>query len=102
MAKIVDTNRFFFGIILIIASIVIAFVSQFFYILVLVIAGIAFMIDGVTARMCPNGHIVYRWSRLYQSPVYYCPTCGAPLDRDDEESSDEYYQRASGPRGETS
>lgn len=101
MAKVVDTNRFVFGLILIIASIVIAFASQIFYILAFVLAGIGFMIDGVTARKCPNGHIVYRWSRFYRSPDY-CPTCGAPLDRHDEEASDEYYQRASGPRSETS
>jgi hypothetical protein len=35
----------------------------------------------LTAKRCPNDHLIYLWSRLGRSTLY-CPTCGAPLGRD--------------------
>ena len=43
----------------------------------IVLVGLAFLVDGLTAVRCPNGHLIGIRTRFGLSPPYYCPTCGA-------------------------
>ena len=81
MVEVVDSRRF--GIGLLVVSLALAFVFFGLYVAwPFVLVGLAFVADGLTAKTCPNGHLIYLWSRLYRSPLY-CPTCGASLMKDE-------------------
>ena len=80
MVAVVDSRRFGAGLLVVLAVLA----AVFFELLVvwpLVLVGLAFVADGLTAKRCPNDHLIYLWSRLGRSTLY-CPTCGAPLGRD--------------------
>ena len=57
--------------------------QQFIFWFLAVLIMIGLVLDAFTAKRCPNGHIVYVWSRSYGWSPSYCPRCGEPLDRDD-------------------
>ncbi|HZD12829.1 MAG TPA: hypothetical protein VE177_04840 [Candidatus Binatus sp.] len=80
MVKVVDPIRFWVGLAIIASSLVVAIISLQYWIWLLILVGLAFIVDGVTARRCPNGHFIYMWSRIYGTNVQYCPRCGQPLN----------------------
>ncbi len=80
MVAVVDSRRFGAGLLVVLAVLAAVF-FELFVVWPLVLVGLAFVADGLTAKNCPNGHLIYLWSRLGRSTLY-CPTCGAPLGRD--------------------
>lgn len=80
MVRIVDPVRFWGGLIVVIISALLgSIISQLAILWLFVIVGLAFMVDAVTARECPNGHLTYMWSRVYGTNSQYCPKCGEPF-----------------------
>jgi len=80
MVAVVDSRRFGAGLLVVLAVLAAVF-FELFVAWPLVLVGLAFVADGLTAKRCPNEHLIYLWSRLGRSTLY-CPTCGAPLGRD--------------------
>jgi len=80
MVAVVDSRRFGAGLLVVLAVLAAVF-FELFVVWPLVLVGLAFVADGLTAKTCPNEHLIYLWSRLGRSTLY-CPTCGAPLGRD--------------------
>jgi len=80
MVAVVDSRRFGAGLLVVLAVLAAVF-FELFVVWPLVLVGLAFVADGLTAKRCPNEHLIYLWSRLGRSTLY-CPTCGAPLGRD--------------------
>ena len=80
MVAVVDSRRFGAGLLVVLAVLAAVF-FELFVVWPLVLVGLAFVADGLTAKRCPNEHLISLWSRLGRSTLY-CPTCGAPLGRD--------------------
>ena len=80
MVAVVDSRRFGAGLLVVLAVLAAVF-FELFVVWPLVLVGLAFVADGLTAKRCPNDHLIYLWSRLGRSTLY-CSTCGAPLGRD--------------------
>jgi hypothetical protein len=76
---VVDSRRFGAGLLVVLASLAFVF-FELSVVWPLVLVGLALVADGLTAKRCPNGHLIYLWSRLGRSTLN-CPTCGEPLER---------------------
>ena len=79
MVAVVDSRRFGAGLLVVLASLAFVF-FELFVAWPLVLVGLALVADGLTAKRCLNGHLIYLWSRLGRSTLN-CPTCGEPLER---------------------
>src|SRR5229473_5686289 len=82
MVAVVDSRRFGAGLLVVLAALAFAFFVELFVVWPLVLVGLALVADGLTAKTCPNRHLIYLWSRLGRSTLY-CPTCGEPLGKDE-------------------
>jgi len=82
MVAVVDSRRFGAGLLVVLAALTFAVFVELFVVWPLVLVGLAFVADGLTAKRCPNEHLIYLWSRLGRSTLY-CPTCGKPLEKDE-------------------
>jgi hypothetical protein len=82
MVAVVDSRRFGAGLLVVLATLTFAVFVEVFVVWPLVLVGLAFVADGLTAKRCTNEHLIYLWSRLGRSTLN-CPTCGAPLRRDE-------------------
>jgi hypothetical protein len=80
MVAVVDSRRFGAGLLVVLAALAFAFFFEVFVVWPLILVGLAFVADGLTAKRCPNDHMIYLWSRLGRSTLN-CPTCGAQLQR---------------------
>jgi hypothetical protein len=79
MVAVVDSRRFGAGLLVVLTSLAFVF-FELFVVWPLVLVGLALVADGLTAKRCPNEHLIYLWSRLGRSTLY-CPTCGEPLKK---------------------
>ncbi len=79
MVAVVDSRRFGAGLLVVLAALAFVF-FELFVVWPLVLVGLALVADGLTAKRCPNDHLIYLWSRLGRSTLN-CPTCGAELRR---------------------
>jgi hypothetical protein len=80
MAAVVDSRRFGAGLLVVLVALAFAGFFELFIVWPLILVGLAFVADGLTAKRCPNDHLIYLWSRLGRSTLN-CPTCGAQLRR---------------------
>src|SRR5207302_7400370 len=71
MVAVVDSRRFGAGLLVVLAVLAAVF-FELFVVWPLVLVGLAFVADGLTAKRCPNDHLIYLWSRLGRSTLY-CP-----------------------------
>jgi hypothetical protein len=80
MVAVVDSRRFGAGLLVVLVALAFAGFFELFIAWPLVLVGLALVADGLTAKRCPNDHLIYLWSRLGRSTLN-CPTCGAELRR---------------------
>jgi len=92
MVVVVDSRRFGAGLLVVLASLAFVF-FELFVVWPLVLVGLALVADGLTAKRCPNGHLIYLWSRLGRSTLN-CPTCGEPLEKDELNVGPDVWTRA--------
>jgi hypothetical protein len=79
MVAVVDSRRFGAGLLVVLAALAFVF-FELFVVWPLVLVGLALVADGLTAKRCPNDHLIYLWSRLGRSTLH-CPTCGEPVEK---------------------
>jgi hypothetical protein len=93
MVAVVDSRRFGAGLLVVLAALAFAFLFELSVVWPLVLVGLAFVADGLTAKRCPNDHLIYLWSRLGRSTLN-CPTCGEPLKKDELNVGPDVWTRA--------
>ena len=81
MAAIVEPIRFWGGLVVAVIGAALGILSQFVIAWIIVLVGLAFLVDGLTAVRCPNGHLIGLRTRFGLAPPFYCPTCGVLVDR---------------------
>ena len=76
MVAIVEPIRFWGGLMVAVIGAALGILSQFVIAWIIVLVGLAFLVDGLTAIRCPNGHLIGLRTRFGLAPPFYCPTCG--------------------------
>jgi len=92
VVAVVDSRRFGAGLLVVLAALAAVF-FELSVVWPLVLVGLALVADGLTAKTCPNNHLIYLWSRLGRSTLY-CPTCGEPLGKDELNVGPDVWTRA--------